>query len=161
MHRPTHRSHPSPAQLLAACTCTLFVAALAWPANVVAQDVPCASAAPEPSREPVSLRMHASIFMAGAATTAAVGLLQSRLAPASCRWCDLHADGTDAVNGPDRRRAARWLWDVLASVGVGTAMGLVVPRLVFKARPSGSSSGARVAAAPVISCSLVGVSYTW
>jgi membrane-associated phospholipid phosphatase len=306
MHRPAHRPHPSPARLLAAGTCALLVG-LAWPANVLAQDVPATSAAPE-SREPLNLKMHAGIFIAGAATIAAAGLLQPQLAPASCRWCDLGADGSDALNGVDRaarkallwkhpnsastvsdvlafgavpalafgmdawaargdgrggdikadvlaigeaavlagnaaeflklatarkrpyaharalgepaaiapqssdnmsfvsghvafafaitvsaaevmtlrdhRRAARWLWgvglpvaasvgyfrvaadrhyltDVLASAGVGTVMGLVVPRLVFKARPAGSSSGARVTVAPMISGSLVGVSYAW
>jgi membrane-associated phospholipid phosphatase len=257
--------------------------------------------------QPANLRTHVAILVVGTATVTTVGALQSRLAPSSCRWCDLSPDGTDALNGLDRAardalrwrdtstpktisdvlayaiapaaavgfeawaaradgrggdfkvdalviseavvlaanatellkfltarqrpyaharalgqpsdvpsgpsdnlsftsghttvafavtvsaarvaslrryRRAAWVWgvglptaaavgyfriaadrhyltDVLASAGVGTAMGLIVPRLVFTGRPSGSGAGARVTVQPLISGSLLGVSCTW
>lgn len=309
MRRPPHRQRSLPAALLAACTCAAFSAAgLACPAGAFAQDAASPAAAQQELRQPTNLGTHAIVFAAGAVTLATVGALQSKLAPSSCRWCDLHADGTDALNSLDdatrkaflwqhpntastvsdvlalgvvpalafgmdawaaradgrsgdikadalvigeavvlaanatdllkfataRQRpyaharalgesvnvapassdnlsftsghvtvafamtvsaaevltlrghthAAAWVWgiglptaaavgylriaadrhyltDVLASAGIGTAMGLVVPRLVFKVRPPGSPAGARVTVAPLISGSLVGVSYTW
>jgi hypothetical protein len=308
MRRRTRDPRLLPAWLLAASTGTLLVAGLGWPAEAAAQDVQTAAVAPEPSREPVNLRMHAGIFIAGAATIATAGALQPQFAPASCRWCDLHPDGTDALNPLDRsmrnaflwehpntastvsdllafgalptlaigmsvcvsrahgrgsdikadmlvigeaavlagnaaellklatarkrpyaharalgqpvgvaqqsgdnlsftsghvafafsltvsaaevmalrgqRRAATWLWaiglpaavsvgyfriaadrhyltDVLASVGVGTAMGLTIPRLVFKGRPSGWAPRGRVTVAPVASGSIVGITCVW
>jgi membrane-associated phospholipid phosphatase len=83
-----------------------------------------------------------------------------------------------------RRRAARWLWniglpaavsvgyfriaadrhyltDVLASVGVGTAMWLTIPRLVFKGRPSGWAPRGRLTVARVASGSIVGITCVW
>jgi membrane-associated phospholipid phosphatase len=309
MPRLSRRPHVVPARRLAACAWVALAAALSLPTgDAAAQDVPPAPAAPEPLRQPANLRMHGAIFAAGAATIATAGALQSRLAPSSCRWCDLHDDGTDALNGLDRavrgaflwqhpdtastvsdalafgvvpaaalgisawsaqaagrrddikvdmlvigetvvlaanaaellkyatarqrpyahagalgepvnvapgssdnlsfssghvafafamtvsaaevatlrgrRRAAGWIWgiglpaaaavgyfriagdrhyltDVLASAGIGTAMGLLVPRVVFKVRPPGSPAGAWVTVAPSISGSLIGVSCAW
>jgi membrane-associated phospholipid phosphatase len=285
-----------------------LAAVLSCPARAVAQETAGAPGTQEAVQQPTNLRIHGAVFAVGSATLATVGALQSRLVPSSCRWCDLHADGTDALNGFDRaarkafvwehpntastvsdvlafgavpalaigmsawtsraagrggdiktdmlviceaavlagnaaeflklatarmrpyaharalgepvdvapqssdnlsftsghvafafavtvsaaevmtlrghRRQARWVWgvglpaaaavayfrmagdrhyltDVLASAGVGTAMGLAVPRLVFKAQRPGSSAAARLVVAPVLSGSLLGVTCTW
>jgi len=61
--------------------------------------------------QPARLRIHGVILAAGAGALIASGALQSRLAPAACRWCDVHADGTDALNGLDRRVRDWWRWN--------------------------------------------------
>jgi membrane-associated phospholipid phosphatase len=322
MHRYRRRGVRRPSGPGAACACVLLAAlCLGDPAAALAQepgsaggaapagqaDCPATVAVGQDAPQPANLRAHAVILAVGTATVATVGALQSRLAPSSCRWCDLNPDGTDGLNGLDRAardalrwqhtstpetisnvlayavapaaavgldawaahsdgrggdfkvdalvmgeavvlaanaaellkfatarqrpfaharalgqpsdvpsgssdnlsfpsghttfafavtvsaarvastrryRHAAWVWgvglptaaavgyfriaadrhyltDVLASAGVGTAMGLIVPRLVFTGRTAGSGASARMTVQPVISRSLLGVSCTW
>jgi membrane-associated phospholipid phosphatase len=54
-----------------------------------------------------------------------------------------------------------YLTDVLASAGIGTAMGLIVPRLAFATPPAGSGSSRSVAIMPGFGGPLVVISCTW
>ena len=129
MLRLSRRPHVVPARRLAACAYAALAAALVLPAgDAAAQDGPLAPVTSEPLRQPVNLRTHGAIFAAGAATIATVGALQSQLAPASCRWCDLHDDGTDALNGLDRAVRDALLWqhpDTASTVSDALAFGVV------------------------------------
>src|SRR5512136_752794 len=46
--------------------------------------------AQEAPAEPVHVKAQTAVFIVGVAALAAVGAFQSKLAPSSCRWCDLH-----------------------------------------------------------------------
>jgi membrane-associated phospholipid phosphatase len=73
------------------------------------------------------------------------GALQSRLAPSSCRWCDLHADGTDALNGLDRAARRSFLWDhpdTASTISDVLAFGLV-PAVAFGADAWGARAAGR------------------
>ncbi len=83
--------------------------------------------------QPVHLKAHAIVFVTGAVTLAVMGALQSHLAPAQCRWCDLHADGTDALNGLDRAARNALLWqhpDKASTISDVFTFG-VVPAVAF------------------------------
>jgi membrane-associated phospholipid phosphatase len=54
-----------------------------------------------------------------------------------------------------------YMTDVLASAGIGTVTGLIVPRLVFRKGPAGSGAGSGVVVAPLVTGPVVGVSFTW
>lgn len=56
-------------------------------------------------------------------------LLKPQLAPASCRWCDATADGTDALNGFDRLGYDHLKWDNTGTAGRLSDLGayVVVP----------------------------------
>jgi membrane-associated phospholipid phosphatase len=83
--------------------------------------------------QPIHLKAHAIVFVAGTATLVVAGALQTRLAPETCRWCDLHADGTDALNGLDRATRNALLWqhpNSASTVSDVVAYG-VVPAVAF------------------------------
>ncbi len=111
---------------------------VASPATPDGRQAPVAQAGPLSTEQtapahPIHLKAHAIAFVAGAATLTVVGALQSRLAPETCRWCDLHADGTDALNGLDRSARNALLWqhpDSASTVSDVMAYG-VVPAVAF------------------------------
>jgi len=128
---PTRRHSSPPATLVLACAWTLVAAlGILGAADARAQSFglrPGRVPAPQASRsslfqpaspitaqetpaEPVHVKAQTTVFIVGAAALAAVGAFQSKLAPSSCRWCDLHPDGTDALNGLDRSVRSGWMW---------------------------------------------------
>ncbi len=148
------RARLLPAKLVVPCAWALIAAGVVGrPAPALAQgsDAPPAAspataagrAAPEaqggaaqterPPAQPVNLTTHAIVFVTGAATLAVMSALQSHLAPAQCRWCDLHSDGTDALNGLDRAARNALLWqhpDKASTVSDVITFG-VVPAVAF------------------------------
>jgi len=171
--RRAHHCGPLPAGVLTACAWALLAALAApCPSVALAQGLeppagtartaqtsgasavaPAASvlAAQEAPAEGVHLKSHAIVFGAGAATLAALRALQPRLAPASCRWCDVYPDGSDALNGLDRaaRERLRWQRPNAAStisdvVAYGITPAVVLGLDYWAARESGRSDAFKV-----------------
>jgi membrane-associated phospholipid phosphatase len=86
---------------VAAVSCGLAVCAVTVEA--------CAQTAP-PEGLRTDVRVDLPVAAGAAALWLALELLKGDLAPASCRVCDRHPDGSDALNGPDAavRAALRW-----------------------------------------------------
>jgi membrane-associated phospholipid phosphatase len=128
-HAPRRRLRPA-VRLAAATAALLAAAVVASPFAAIAQslDLPPAARAAQAGSptaltttgstpatqdapaEPVHLKAHTIVFAASAATLATVVALQPRLAPSSCRWCDLRPEGADALNSLDRTGRERLLW---------------------------------------------------
>lgn len=93
---------------------------LASLASTMAWAPPAAAAAPAPTltsrdRDPeatlhVDIPLTLAITLAGSATWVGFELLTPWLAPSSCRWCDRHDDGTEALNGFDESVRSGLAW---------------------------------------------------
>jgi membrane-associated phospholipid phosphatase len=64
----------------------------------------------EPAGLHVDARVDVPVTVGAAGVWLGLELLEGALAPASCRWCDRHADGSDALDAPDAalHSALRW-----------------------------------------------------